>query len=92
MQLCVGPEGPPRLYAADGAGRIYVVDPASASSTPAGSLPGAVLEMAHDDVGRKTWAQSAAPGGAPLEEIDLVGGGSVVARRRAAAPRRAPRR
>ena len=76
MRMCVEPAGPARLYAADGVGGLYLVDPVTGMATAAGSLPFGVLALAHDDLARRTWAQTNLPGSQTLAEVDLIRRGS----------------
>ena len=76
-RLCVGPSGPPRFYAADSEGDLHLVDPATGTATPDGHLPFGVLEVAHDDASRDTFAQKDEPADRTLAEVDLVGGASL---------------
>ncbi len=73
MRLCVGEAGPARMYAANGGTGLWTVG-GDGRAESAGSLPMAVAELAHDELGRETWSQADVGGNPTMVKVHLLTG------------------
>jgi hypothetical protein len=69
--MCVGPAGPPRLYAVTPAGALHRLSTSTARAVSEGSLGSGAREMAHDDLARETWTHGGPVGAPSMVPVDL---------------------
>jgi len=73
QRLCIGSSETPRLFAADTNGNLHMVSEVTGAATPYGSLDSDVLELAHDELSRRTIAQTTMQDVRSLREIEIAG-------------------